>query len=114
VLSESEWYISASVGATIAGGLIRDVEASEKFLDSSCGDHPKATRDCTYSGRIDTVPSIVGRPTDPPSMPPKASPSSQPVRSGRVYVVPCSVPILKKRACVVWVLLQNQTPHDLI
>jgi hypothetical protein len=66
VLSESEWYISASVGATIAGGLIRDVEASEKFLDSSCGDHPKATRDCTYSGRIDTVPSIVGRPTDPP------------------------------------------------
>lgn len=56
VLSESEWYISASVKAMIVERLIRDGEVSEKFLNSSCDDHPEATRDCTYSGRIYTAP----------------------------------------------------------
>jgi hypothetical protein len=63
-----------------------------------------------------TVP-ILGGSIVLPGMPPKAGPGDQPVRPvtpGRAYVVLCSVPILQKRALVVWVLLQNQTPHDFI
>lgn len=56
VLLESEWYISASVEATVAERFIRDDEVSEKFLNSSCDDHPKATGDCIHSGRIYTAP----------------------------------------------------------
>lgn len=61
--------------------------------------------------------SILGGSILPHGMPPKAGPGGQPVmpvRRGRAYVVPCSVPILQKRALVVWVVLQNQAPHDLI